>query len=377
MRNGLQIIDADGHLFEPGDLWEERLTPELRMRAPRFDGPGIGFTFQGQKYPRLPADYPVELRQKVEAWMGSRGEAYYRELGLARGGPWTPESQIKGMDRMSIDVGYIYPTRGLQAWAVDDMDPGLAAAMAGAYNDWAAEFASFNRARLRPAAAMSLHDPQLAVAELRRAVTQLGFRTVFVRPNPLKGRLLSDPAYEPLWSECERLKVSVGVHEGAYTLLKAAGADRFNRRFSLHACCHPMEHMMAFLTLVEGGVLERHPTLKFAFLESGCGWVPFWLWRLDFEYNNLKPEVAANVKMKPSDYFRRQCYVSFEPDEPYLKSVIDSLGEDRLLFASDFPHGSDHGAHIVDELLELEGVLSKRVLKKLALDNAQAFYGAP
>ncbi len=130
---------------------------------------------------------------------------------------------------------------------------------------------------------------------------------------------------------------------------------------------------MAFLTLLEGGVLERHPSLRFAFLESGCGWLPYWLWRLDeIEYKNVGFEIEANVKMKPSDYFRRQCYIAAEP-EPYLGDLVKHIGEDRILFGSDYPH-PDHGPDITDDLVKLEGLVSRPVLQKLLWDNPKRFY---
>jgi predicted TIM-barrel fold metal-dependent hydrolase len=254
------------------------------------------------------------------------------------------------------------------------MDDALAAALARAYNDWIDEFVRADPARLRPVAGLSLHDPAAARAEVERAAG-LGFRAVYVRPNPLRGRLLGDAAYEPLWEACAALGLAVGVHEGAYTLLPAAGADRFRSRFALHACSHPLEQMMAFLALLEGGVLEHHPTLRFGFLESGCGWLPYWLWRLDeLEYKNLHMVVADRVKMAPSAYFRRQCFISCEPEEPYLAPLLTYLGEDNLLFASDYPH-PDHGPEIARELLEPEEALTPRVLRKILWDNPSAFYG--
>ena len=131
----------------------------------------------------------------------------------------------------------------------------------------------------------------------------------------------------------------MSIHEGSHCRLPSTGADRFDTRFALHACSHPIEQMMAMLALIEGGVLERHPTLRVAFLEAGCGWLPYWLWRLDeLEYKNLAWEVKDNVKMKPSEYFRRQCFISVEPDEPYIPELIKYIGEDNLLFACDYPH---------------------------------------
>ena len=131
---------------------------------------------------------------------------------------------------------------------------------------------------------------------------------------------------------------------------------------------------MALLTLIEGGVLERHPQLKVGFLESGCGWLPYWLWRLDREYESSRSEVADNVKMKPSEYFRRQCYVSMEPSEPHLSQVIEYIGSDNILFGSDYPHG-EYESDIVEQVVALEGQLPQGTVEKILWENPARFYG--
>jgi len=89
------------------------------------------------------------------------------------------------------------------------------------------------------------------------------------------------------------LDLAVGIHEGTHSRLPTTGGERFNSQFALHACSHPMEQMMALSAPIEGGVLERHRRLRVAFLESGCGWLPCWLWKLDEEYKNLHWEVQS------------------------------------------------------------------------------------
>jgi predicted TIM-barrel fold metal-dependent hydrolase len=135
-----------------------------------------------------------------------------------------------------------------------------------------------------------------------------------------------------------------------------------------------MEQMMALLTLIEGGVLERHPQLKVGFLETGCGWLPYWLWRLDREYESSRSEVAHNVKMKPSEYFRRQCFVSMEPSEPHLSQVIEYIGSDNILFGSDYPHG-EYESDIVEQVVALEGQLPQGTVEKILWENPARFYG--
>ena len=359
MLKGYEIIDADGHVQEPQDLWEERLAPDILARAPRKNGRHWLYGEQSN-----PPTIPEVLVQEFSR----RSREHYQEY-IDAG--WSPESQVKAMDRMGLDVSFLYPSLGLQMWAYKDMEPPVAAALASAYNDWLFEFCSYDPSRLKPVPGLSLFDPKDAVAELRR-VTALGAKAVFVRPNPVNGRVLGAPVFEELWSECDRLGVSVGIHEGGGSLPRVTDG-RFTSQFACHTS-HVTEQMLAFLGLLEGGVLERHPTLRFAFLEAGCGWLPFWLWRLDeIEYAANGLEVAENVKMKPSEYFRRQCYISTEV-EPYLGDIIKYIGEDRVLFASDYPH-PDHGPDITDEIVDMEALVSQPVLKKILSDNPRAFYG--
>jgi predicted TIM-barrel fold metal-dependent hydrolase len=138
-----------------------------------------------------------------------------------------------------------------------------------------------------------------------------------------------------------------------------------------------MEQMMALLALIEGGVLERHPQLRVAFLEAGSAWLPYWLWRLDeCEYKQIGGEVFEHVRMKPSEYFRRQCCVAIEPGEPNLQETIRWAGEDNIFFGTDFPH-FDHNQEIVNEALKLDAVLPSGALAKLLWDNAARFYQFP
>jgi uncharacterized protein len=381
MLKGYQIIDSDGHVTEPIEIWEEYLEPEFKSRAPYqavsssaegvinldiFSPPLKNLTVEGER-----------IYHKISDEIWSEGikltiQEYAKHGSSALG--CNPEAHAQAMRRMGIDLSFLYPTAGLWMFAIDTMDAKLAGALVRAYNNWLRDFCSYDPLLFKGVGAINLHDPDEMVPELRR-IADFGWKAVFLRPNPVKGRLLSDRAYEPFWTECERLGIAVSIHEGSHSRLPTTGADRFNSRFAMHACSHPMEQMMAFLALLEGGVLERHPNLRVAFLEAGCGWLPYWLWRLDeAEYKHLAWEVKDNVKMKPSEYFRRQCFVSIEPDEPYLMEIIKYIGEDNLLFGSDFPH-IDHDPEALEEVIDLEERLSKRTVQKILWDNPMRFYG--
>src|SRR5262249_56388560 len=116
---------------------------------------------------------------------------------------WNPESQILAMDRMGIDTAYLYPTMGLFLWHQHDLPPALAAAMTHAYNDWLADFAAYDAARLRPVTALSLLDVDAALAETRRAIETHATRAVYLRPNPVGERTIASPELQPLWALCQ------------------------------------------------------------------------------------------------------------------------------------------------------------------------------
>ena len=122
----------------------------------------------------------------------------------------------------------------------------------------------------------------------------------------IKGRSLGHPDYEAFWQRCEELGLLVAIHGGTHLHGNSAGSVRYSSRFGLHACSHPIEIQMAFLSLLESGVVDKYPKLKFLLLEAGCSWVPYWLWRLD---NVCYPEfptlIKDKIKLLPSKYFRR------------------------------------------------------------------------
>lgn len=358
MLNGYKIIDADSHVYEPHSLWKTYLEPAFHHLAPTTD-----LKIQGESVMNKSSQMLID--EGVKQVKRSHPLSFAQEF--------NPESQVQAMYRMGVDIAFIYPTHFSWISGVDTMPSPQVGAYVRAYNNWLRDFCSYNPAILKGVGVVNLHAPEEMVTESRR-IADFGWKAVYLRPNPVKGRLLSDPAYEPFWTECEKLDIAVSLHETTHSRVPSAGADRFHSRFALHACSHPMEQMMALLALIEGGVLERHPQLRVGFLESGCGWLPYWLWRLDREYEDLQWEVGDRVKMKPSDYFRRQCFIAVEPSETYLPKLLEELGADNLIFGSDYPH-MDHKPDVVADMVALEGRLSRKVLQKILWENPRRFYG--
>jgi predicted TIM-barrel fold metal-dependent hydrolase len=221
-----------------------------------------------------------------------------------------------------------------------------------------------------------MQDPAAAAAELARARHELGFVAAFVRPNPCCGRSLSDLAYEPVWDAAEEHTVTVAVHEGSSVIVPTLGSDRPFNPLVLHAVSHSFEEMLACAQLIAFGVLERHPSLRVVFLESSGGWVPFWLERLDEQaesFGGFCPE----LRMAPSEYFARQCWISYEIDEHTLPALTPFIGEHRIVWGSDYPHHDATFPGAVDTLRATMAPLSPEVQARILGTNAAALYRLP
>jgi predicted TIM-barrel fold metal-dependent hydrolase len=354
----LRVIDIDGHVREPDDLWEQYLEPPFRSRAPRIEKVPNGqllFRLEGDRHHRRPDETPFRIKSDDSAVNENRHLAT------------DPKQRLAAMDGDHIERGLLFPSAGLYLPSVEE--DVYAAALCRAYNNWLYDYCGADRNRLMGAAVIPVQKMEDAVAEARRAVLELNFKGIFVRPNPVKGRALHDPYYDPLFRTIEELGVPLMVHEGSGAFLPTAGADRFaGEWFFTHTISHPFEQMLASLGLICKGTLEKHPELQVVFLESGAGWLPYWLWRMNEHFEILAFQVPW-LKMKPSEYFQRQCYASFEPDETRLGEVIASIGADRVVFASDYPHWDATFPGVTDVILG-RADLAADVKRKIMGENA-------
>jgi predicted TIM-barrel fold metal-dependent hydrolase len=239
------------------------------------------------------------------------------------------------MDVDGIETAVLFPSKCLGV--NQPSDPAYVAALCRAYNSWVSDFCRQAPERLKGVALVSQRNKDDAAAELRRAVTELGLVGVMIRPNSLTVKRPDDPFYYPLYQEAERLGVPILVHEGVGGIWPLLGTERANTFADMHMMTHPYEMMTAVMCLTTSEVLERFPRLRLGFFESGCGWVPYWLERLDEHWEKIPAQWPA-IKEPPSERFRRSCYVSFEPEEVLLPQTVACVGAERVLFASDYPH---------------------------------------
>jgi uncharacterized protein len=369
-KNGFKLIDAEMHVMEPVDLWERYIDPEFATRAPRrlderrWD---IRTLVEGEIMAAMPGgDWPALTDAEEKAL----AERYAEEI--ARN--FDPESQVRAMDKEGLDLAILFPTSAMYVTAFTRMDSRFAAAACRAYNDWLYDYIqAADPKRMYGAAAISPHEIESAVAETRRSVTRLGMKTVFLRPNIYNDRPWHDAYYDPLWSVCQELNVPIGFHETTGSRMKAAGTDRFKNMGIAHIATHSMEQMLACMDVIMGGVMERFPRLRFAFLEGQCGWLPFWLDRMDEHYEWREPYgEMTHLSMPPSEYFRRQGFCAVECDEEFVAHVVAAVGDDNLVTTTDYPHGDAKYPKAMDRFLALP--LSEQSKKKILWDNALRLY---
>lgn len=373
MKDGFRVLDSDMHVIEPPDLWQRYMPDELKGSAPvgpvdwvrdlrlkDADGEPWG----------MPPDMPGTVGTIVGKQLLTDAERYKDHH--ARG--WTSDVQLEAMDAEGVDVAVLFPSRGLHAMSQPGLDPALAAAVARAYNDWMADFCEADRGRLFGVGMISPFDVGDAVAEARRAVVDLGFKGVFLRANVVNGHNWHDPIYEPLWSTLEELDVPVGFHEAGGSAARQSG-DLFEPDFMLrHTYSHPFEQMLAVGPMCAGGVLERHPGLRVAFLEGNCSWAPWLLWRLDEHWEIFGDVWSPNLTMPPSEYFKRQCFVSVDSDERTVSQVIEHFGSaDCIVFSTDYPHVD---AKYPDSLATfLRQPLAEEHKRQILWDSCARLYG--
>ena len=361
------VVDADGHVVEPRTAWAS-VPGELRPRIERDT--------QGYEHVVVGDTEILAVPLGTLATPGARftDPASFLSLEEAWPGGSDPRARLADMDAEGIDQAVLFPSVGLYFWALDD--PVAATAIARAYNDWLASYCAAGPGRLFGAAMLPMQDPRAAAAELRRARGDLGFVAAFVRPNPCRGRSLSHPAYEPVWAAAEECAVAVAVHEGSSVIVPTLGSDRPFNPLVLHAVSHAFEEMLACAQLIAFGVLERHPGLRVVFLESSGGWAPFWLERLD-EQTESFGAFCPDMRLAPSEYFARQCWISYEIDEKTLPALAPIIGEHRIVWGSDYPHHDATFPGAVDTLRRTIAPLAPEVQALVLGANAAELYRLP
>jgi predicted TIM-barrel fold metal-dependent hydrolase len=333
----LVVVDGDAHLLEGGEFILELVTAHPDKVELPDGGRGVaGARIEGKQFPNSTGrGCGVDARTSITRQATN---------------PFEPAGVVADADREGIDRMVAYPSLGLGATAFDD--PAFAEDFARRWNRWAARFADASPGRrVRAVGIVPLQAPARAVAMVDE-IAALGLVAVTVPPALRDGRNLDHPSLEPFWARVAAAALPVGVHGAPGMHIPVPGADRFDNYVQVHAVSFPFDQMVALTALAFGGVLERHAALRVAFLESGVGWVPYFLERLDEHFEKRGPEVPG-CRRPPSEYAARgQCIFSCEPEERGIAWAAAALGADKIMYASDYPHWDSDFPHTVAPIRE-------------------------
>ncbi len=375
------LVSGDNHIdltYCPTDLWSARAPSKWKLMVPRVEEleDGLHWFVEGQdkgmwngvgpgflKYQPGVFGHIDEMKALGFQWDNSRG---------ADPRPTTPELRLADLDRDGLDAEIVYGCLMIN----DLIGDGDQRAWANqVYNDWAADFAKrSDPSRIFPLAVVPNNDPAVAAAEVRRCA-KMG-----LRGGDLAFKRMSLPLYHrgwyPLWEAAAECHFPISFHSTGFKGLRAPDSPQMEKEYMIEwrlvrSALFQLDSMEVLVSLIASGACEKYPDFKFVLGEAGVTWLPYVFDRLDTEYEDRGR--ALGFKMKPSDYFKRQGFTTYQQDQ-FLEPIIPLIGEDNIIWGADYPHPDcvwpESRQHIETNL----GALPERIRTKITRDNVVRLY---
>lgn len=329
------LISADSHVMEPPDLWATGVPAAFRDRAPRFPPHKVGEGFQ--KHP----------------------------------GGHDPHARIKEMAEDGVSAEVLYPTLGLDLFAIDEA--ALQEACFRTYNGWLIEYCKVAPKRLVGVPAISVYNIDHAVEELERC-HQAGLKGAMIWQAPHRDLPFHSNHYDRFWAAAQDLDAPVSLHiltGHSYNKNKEnrKGVEHYRGSVNLKL----LDIANALFELIFYGVLERYPKLRIVTVENEVGWMPFMLQQWDYYYRRFREENPPPIKKDPSEYFKQQIYSTFFNDRVGGRN-LEWWGDDNCMWSNDFPHPNStwpNSRKIIERDL---GHLQKPTRAKLLSANVAKLY---
>jgi predicted TIM-barrel fold metal-dependent hydrolase len=333
-----QFISADSHAIEPPDLWQKYLPAPFVGRGPRVATGAEGDEWVCEGLPRRPARRPMGAvaRDEVRARTAAErsGATHYD----ADPGDWDPDRRVEHMRRDDVDAEVLYPNYAMRLFAIPDRALQWNACLA--YNDWLADFCSTHPAELLGIAVIPALDVDRAIKEARRA-RERGMIGVLLPQDTPDGSRYSHAKWDPLWAALSEMAVPVSLHiiASGHASANWAKDETGEENAGVAYAVLPVRMARAFGTFILEGVFDRHPGLRLVSAENELSWAAGFLRRLDWGYHRQKMagDRMITCKRLPTEYWRENCHMTFIDDRDGIR-LRDSIGVDRIMWSSDFPH---------------------------------------
>ncbi len=379
----VRVIDADTHLTEQHDLWTKRAPAAWKDRVPhvtQVDGCAT-WVVDGAVLGRAGAGGVIDKN-------GVKGRSfeglYEWEIDQAHEAAYDPRARVALMDDIGIWAQIVFPgVVGLGGQGLADVvrDVELRTLCLEIFNDASAEIQAESDDRLLPMALLPAWDVDACVREAHRAKS-LGLRGVNLTSDPqdLGSPDLASRAWDPVWEACSSLALPVHFHIGAsLTTMNYFGTYPWpshddDTKLAIGGTLLFIGNARVVVNIICSGMLDRFPELKIVSVESGSGWIPFILEALEYEMAENAPQLRAALSLRPSEYFKRQIYATTWFERSDLASMVASVGEDNIMFETDFPHPTCLYPDPLKTAAENMRELSPAVRRKILGDNAAKLY---
>jgi predicted TIM-barrel fold metal-dependent hydrolase len=379
----VRVIDADTHFTEPHDLWTKRAPASLKDRVPHVvavDGEAT-WVIGGEVIGRAGAGGVIDQ----DGIKGRSFEGLYEwKIEQAHPGAYDPVARVALLDEVGIYAQIIFPGvvgLGGQKLAEVVEDANLRTRCTEIFNDFNAELQAGSDNRLLPMAILPAWDIEASVREARRAKS-LGLRGINLTSDTqdVGSPDLASPEWDPLWDACSELELPVHFHIGAsLTTMSYFGTYPWDShdddtKLAIGGTLLFIGNARVIVNIICSGILERFPELKIVSVESGIGWIPFILEALDYEMGENAPMARAKLPLTPTEYFRRQIYATTWFERTDLPAVVAAVGEDNIMFETDYPHPTCLYPDPLKTAAENLGGLSTEAQRKILGENAARLY---
>lgn len=386
MRDGFKIYDSDTHLAPSAETLEPYFDTAMRKRVPEWESCKVPFRvgWAGEKLAapfrhryrfKTRGGWREELRVLGEAGPRATSEPHFPTFMGGRfptpgGADDNPEARIRDMDEEGVDVQLMLP--GLPP-ATDEIDVEMGFIRAN--HRFTQDFCNKQPQRLKSLIVVSSRAVEESVREIKtwgRAPWAAG-----IHPNLAEGMPIDHPSLEPLWAAANDVGLCVAHH--SFTSGYPGYRDLWDNPFIGRTASHPWGAMRAISAFFGAGIMDRYPDIRYCILESGFGWLPFWAARMDDQKEYMPYALPKNLTHRPSEYMtsgRFFASVVIHEGEKMAKMVTDYLGDQILMYSSDYPHAEARFPESTKKVLDWKS-LGEPAMRKMMWDNATKCFGEP
>lgn len=380
MFDGIKIVDCDTHFTEPRDLWTANAPAGLKDKMPHVKRVGEADQwFVGDKcFGSIGGNVIDKDRNKL------MGRLAFQNYDQITPGSYDVTERLKDMDGMGIWAQICFQNGGVtQAGSLVALnDEPLAVAITQIFNDACADRMKTSGGRINGMGTLPYWDKALMDKEMRR-IADLSLKGVVLpdRPERLsEGYVGRDGKVSPFWEDvfdiCNSAGIPLNFHLNGSLDANTAIWDNlgFDQRLPIHALIHHIGCAATMSNFMVSGILDRYTELKIGLIESGMGWVPFWLEAMEHQLSEFRTAENRGLKMRPTEYFRKHFWVSFWFEKYAPTQMLEEIGIDRVMFETDYPHPTSLYPGVQDKLVDVMGGYDHTTRKRVLEQNACELY---